>query len=45
MSFLIKKFGSDFIVFVKLNCGRRKRGNMSYEYRKNPEFYVFPTRL
>jgi hypothetical protein len=45
MSFPIKKFGSDVIVFVKLNCGRRKEGRLTYEYRKHPEFYIFPTEL
>ena len=43
--FPIKKFGSEFVVFIKLNCGRRKSGKLTYEYRKQPEFYVLPTQL
>lgn len=45
MSFPIKKFGSEVVVFVKLNCGRRKAGQLTYEYRKQPEFYIFPTEI
>jgi len=45
MSFPIKKFGSEFVVFVKLNCGKRIKGRMFYDYKKDPEFYIFPTEL
>ncbi len=44
-SFPIKKFGSKFVIFVKLNCGRRKDKKLTYEYRDPPEFYIFPTKL
>lgn len=44
-SFIIKKFGSEFVVFVRLNCGRRKKRELAYEYRKQPEYYIFPTGL
>jgi len=44
-SFPIKKFGAEVVVFVKLNCGRRKEGVLTYEYRKQPEFYIFPMAL
>lgn len=42
-SFPIKNFDSEFVIFVKLNCGRRRDGKLTYEYRKKPEFYIFPT--
>ncbi len=45
MSFPIKKFGSEIVVFVKLNCGRRKQGKITYEYRKQPEYYIIPTEV
>jgi len=44
--FLIKNFGSDFVVFVALNRGytsRRLRARAGG--RRAPDFYVFPTRV
>ena len=44
-SFPLKKVGSDFIVFVKLNCAKRIKGELRYKYDLEPEFYIFPTKL
>jgi hypothetical protein len=44
-SFPIKKFKSDFVVFVRLNCARTKRNIVEYPYRESPEYYIFPTEL
>lgn len=44
-SFPLKKVGSDFIVFVKLNCAKRTKGQVIYGYDSEPEFYIFPTKL
>src|SRR3989338_1645295 len=43
--FPIKKFGSDIVIFVRLNCGRVKKKQPTYTYEKEPEFYIFPTEL
>lgn len=44
-SFPLDKVGSDFIVFVKLNCASRIKGELLYKYDTEPEFYIFPTKL
>jgi len=44
-SFIIKKFGSEFVVFVRLNCARKRIKKLVYECRLPPDFYVFPTKL
>jgi hypothetical protein len=41
--FLIKNFDCDFVVFVALNRGHRRRAvKSSSEGRRSPEFYVLP---
>ncbi|MBE2227833.1 MAG: hypothetical protein IAE93_10835 [Ignavibacteria bacterium] len=44
-SFPIKKFGSEFIVFVALNCGYAFSKKNIEGGKKDCEIYVFPTEL
>lgn len=44
-SFPIKKFGSDFVVFVKLNCGMKRHNKMCYKYKDIVEYYIIPTKI
>ena len=43
-SFYINKFDSDFVIFVKLNCGKSIKQTKIYTY-EDPEYYIIKTSL